>query len=189
MPNLPLLRNLSPALLAALFLFRGGSLMAQNASPSPTPILQSKLPLWTCKLPGGTYEVALRSIISVSSHEYIVDGAARVTEVNIDTAGNSLVRFYYLEPMVPSSPIGFGQSAINKLQDYAKNAAGRTGTEEVWEKVVKNYPTTTHAHTVEYRLDSKDDLDKIFTSVDTAFRQQRDTLLTVAEGGGTPTGQ
>src|ERR1700722_7001859 len=126
-----LLRNL----FIALAVVCGGGLLAQEASPSPTPILQSKLPLWTCKLPGGTYEVALRSIISVSSHEYIVDGAARVTEVNIDTAGNSLVRFYYLEPLVPQSPIGFGQSALNKLQDYTKNAASRTGTEEVWEKV------------------------------------------------------
>jgi hypothetical protein len=178
-----------PLLLLLLTLVSGGGLLAQDASPSPTPILQSRVPLWTCKLPGGTYEVRLSSIVAVSSHEYIVDGAARVTEVNIDTTGNSLVRFYYLEPMTPTSPIGLGQSALNKLQDYAKEAATRTDTEEVWEKVVKNYPTSTHAHTVEYRLDSKDDLDKIFTSVDTALRQQRDTLLTVAEGGGTPTGQ
>jgi len=178
-------------LLVALLVVWGGGLLAQEPSPSPTPLLQSKLPLWTCKLPGGTYEVAVRSIISVSSHEYIVDGAARVTEVNIDTAGNSLVRFYYLEPLVPSSPIGLGQSAINKLQDYAKNGATRTGTEEIWEKVVKNYPTTTHAHTVEYRLETKDDLDKIFTSADTAFRLQKDTLYTVegASGGGPASGE
>ena len=60
--------------------------------------------MWRCELPGGIYEVALRSIISVSSHEYIVDGAARVTEVNVDTNGSMVVRFYLLEPITPTSP-------------------------------------------------------------------------------------
>lgn len=168
-----LLTILSAALLAS------GAAHAQDASPSPTPPLASRLPLWTCSLPGGTYEVAVRSIISVSTHEYIVDGAARVTEVNVDTAGSALVRFYYLEPMTPTSPIGLGQSAINKLQDYAKEAASRTGQDEVWQKVVKSYPTTTHARTIEYRLESKDDVDKLFTSADTAFRLQKDTKFSV----------
>ena len=49
-------------------------------------------------------------------------------------------------------------------------AADRTGQDEVWKKVMKNYPTTTHSHTIEYRVDSQDDLNKIFASAEQAFR-------------------
>jgi len=108
-------------------------------------------------------------------HEYVVDGAARVTEMNVDTTGNALARFYYLEPITPQTPLGIGQSTINKLQELATEASTRTGQEEVWKKVSKTYPGSTHAHTVEFRVESKDELIKIFKSADAAFRQMRDT--------------
>jgi hypothetical protein len=149
---------------------------AQTPTPSPT-IEPSRQPLWKCELPGGTYEVALRAIISVSSHEYIVDGAARVTEVNVDTAGSMAVRFYHMEPMTPTSPIGIGQSAIDKVQQLTKEIASRTGQEEVWQKVVKSYPATTHARTIEYRLETKDQLDKLFASAEKAFRLGQNTTI------------
>jgi len=72
-----------------------------------------------------------------------------------------------------------GQSVINKAQDLATEAAERTGQDEIWKKVVKNYPTTTHSHTIEYRCDSKDDLDKIFTSAELAFRTQMPTSYVI----------
>ena len=166
--------------LPAVFLAAlSGSALSQSPSPSPTPDPTGRVPLWICVTPGGTYEVALRYMVSVSSSEYIVDGVARVNEVNIDTAGNMAVRFYYIEPMTPNSPIGLGQSVINKAQEAAEAAASRTGQDETWKKVVKNYPTTTHSHTIEYRVDSKDDLDKIFVSADQAFRTARATTYVV----------
>jgi hypothetical protein len=151
-----------------------------NASPTPTNVA-TRFPIWRCTLPGGTYEVALRSIISVSTHEYIVDGIARVTEMNIDTAGSLSVRFYYLEPMTPQSPVGIGQSTIDKVQELAQEAAGRVSpdSQPPWEKVVKNYPTTTHAHTIEYRLDTLDQLNTLFKSADQAFRQNLNTQITL----------
>jgi hypothetical protein len=54
-------------------------------------------------------------------------------------------------------------------------AASRAGVDEPWKKVVKNYPTTTHAHTVEYRVDTREQLNKIFESAETAFRQFKPT--------------
>jgi hypothetical protein len=149
---------------------------AQDSQATPTP-MPGGLPVWRCELPGGIYEVALRSIVSVSSHEYIVDGAARVTEVNVDTTGSMTVRFYYLEPITPTSPLGIGQSTINKVQEMGKELMDRTGQGEVWQKVVKNYPTTTHARTIEYRLESQDQLDKLFQSAETAFRLNRNTTF------------
>jgi hypothetical protein len=156
---------------------------AAASSPATSPY-PSRTPMWRCDLPGGTYEVAIRNIISVSTHDYVVDGVARVTEVNIETAGTTEVRFYYLEPITPSSPIGAGQSAIDKVQELATEAASHLnpGEEPPWEKVVKSYPATTHAHTVEYRLDTKEDLESLFNSAEQAFRLNQNTELTL-EGG------
>ena len=53
---------------------------------------------WQADLPGGSYTVALDQITSISKHSYIIDGNISVTEVVIDTSGNALTRFYYLEP-------------------------------------------------------------------------------------------
>ena len=152
---------------------------ATPAEPQATPTPPIKTPEWRCITPGGTYAVALKSMVCVAIQEYIVDGGARVTEVNIDTMGNSLARFYYLEPITPQSPAAVGQSALNKLQELATQASERTGQEETWKKVVKSYPTSTHAHTIEYRVDSADDLQKIFKSADTALRSAVDTEITL----------
>jgi len=158
---------------------------AQNPSSSPaaTPDTTGRVPLWICVTPAGTYEVALRAIVSVSSCEYVVDNVARVNEVNIDTNGNMAVRFYYIEPMTPSSPIGLGQSTINKAQEMLNDAATRVSSDQPWKKVMKNYPTTTHSHTIEYRVDSKDDLDKIFASAELAFRTFKATSYIVPGSG------
>jgi hypothetical protein len=161
-----------------VFISAGAYAQAPRAGASPRPATpgatpppdQGRLALWKCELPGGTYEVALRNIISVSSHDYVVDNVARVTEVNIDTNGSTVVRFYYLEPVKPSAPSGIGQSALDRVQELAKEASGRVGADQIWQKVTKNYPTTTHAHTVEYRLESKDQLTALFTSVERAWR-------------------
>jgi len=168
-----------PRLLAALALL---PLLAagQDATPTPSPS-PTRIPMWRCDLPGGTYEVAIRSILSVSTHEYVVDGAAQVTELNIDTPGNLAVRFYYIEPVVSSSPIGIGQSTMDKVQQLAGEASDRVspGEQPPWEKVVKNYPGSTHAHTVEYRLDSKDQVQTLFNSADQAFRLNQNTEIKV----------
>ena len=115
-------------------------------------------------------------MVSVSSHEYLVDGLARVTEVNIDTNGNALARFYYIEPTAPNSPIGLGQATIDKAQQMLQEGAARTG-QDVWQKVVKNYPTTTHAHTIEYRVTDKATLSALYTSAEGALRLNQNTIF------------
>ena len=165
------------ALLLTLLGFMTHALLAQTPTPTPDPT--GRVPLWICVTPGGTYEVALRSIVSVSNCEYLVDGVARVNEVNIDTNGNMAVRFYFIEPNTPNSPIGLGQSVINKVQETVSMVADQTGQDQIWKKVVKNYPTTTHAHTIEYRVDSKEDLTKIFSSAEQAFRTFKPTTYIV----------
>lgn len=149
------------------------------ATPSPSTTTR-EIPIFRAKLPGGTYEVALRAILAVAIHEYLVDGIARVTEVNIDTSGSLLARFYYLEPAAPTTPLGLAGAAVEQTQRLLKEAAEKTG-QDVWKKVIKNYPTTTHARTVEYRVESLEQLNQIYTSAESAFRLQKDTRISVGE--------
>lgn len=163
-------------LVCALGLLAAAASFAQ--APAATPVIDpARQPHWRCELPGGVYDVALRSIVSVSSHEYIVDAAARVTEVNVDTNGAMTVRFYFLEPLTTTAPLGIGQSALDRIQELTKEATTRTGTDFVWQKVIKNYPATTHARTIEFRLESKDQLARLLASAEKAFRTGVDTAF------------
>ena len=154
------------------------SLLAQTPTAPPTTNASAaNVVLFRAKLPGGTYEVAVRSIVAVTSHEYVVDGVARVTEVNVDTTGSLLARFYFIEPVTPNSG-GIGAATIDKAQELLRQAAEKTG-QDVWKKVVKNYPTTTHARTVEYRVVEKGDLNKIYEAAEEAFRLQKNKSVTL----------
>ncbi|GAT34729.1 hypothetical protein TSACC_23162 [Terrimicrobium sacchariphilum] len=153
-------------------------LCAQTASPSAspsasaTPAMTNRDFLWL-QLPGGDFLIKLSNISTLSTHEYVVDGAARVYEANIGTFGSELARFYYIEPNVPQAPDGIGQSTINFAKAKIDEAMERTETSDVWRKVTKNYPTTTHAHTVEYRLASRDQLNRLFDIVQNAMMSGR----------------
>lgn len=152
-----------------ILLALAGTALAQTGSgsstttTSPTATVNATRNLWTCTLPGGTYQVLVSAILSVSIHEYVVDGAARVTEVNLDTSGQFAVRFYYIESAVAAGPGGIGAATLGKVQGILTEAAERSGT-DAWKKVVKSYPATTHARTIEFRVSSKDALTRIFTS-------------------------
>jgi len=161
----------------------GGS---PNPAPNPAPTPNGQQPviptraIWSCTLPGGTYQVAVSAIQSVSSHEYVVDGAARVTEVNVDTAGQLAVRFYFIESAVTSGPGGLGAATLGKVQNILGDAADRSGT-DAWRKVVKSYPVTTHARTVEFRLGNRDSLNKILASASKSLATGRADTVTVSE--------
>lgn len=134
---------------------------------------------WRAVLPGGTFVVSLNAITSISQHEYMVDGTARVVEVSIDTTGSVQARFYYIEPTAASSqsPANIGQSGVQMIQERLQQTAENAGLDEIWRKVVKNYPNTTHAHTVEYRLASRDELNRLFESAERSWlRRQSDTF-------------
>lgn len=101
----------------------GGRTTPGTATPgTPTPVptppttVNPTRSLWTCTLPGGSYQVLVSAILSVSQHEYVVDGTARVIEVNIDTAGQFAVRFYYIEPAVGAGPAGSGRRRSAKCR-------------------------------------------------------------------------
>ncbi len=139
---------------------------------------------WHAVLPGGQYMVALGRISNIGIHEYVANATARVYEVTIAADGAALARFYYMEPMTDKSPLNVGQIVADRIKGSSDELGKRTGLGDAWQKVVKDYPNTTHAHTIEFRLDYKDDLEKLFSSVQRAWETGRGTRFKIVNSEG-----
>lgn len=129
--------------------------------------------LWQGKFKGGNYIVRCNSIIALSKHEYISDGVARVVEINLTLNSAQIVRFYFLEPYKPdsgSSTLGAGTQALERAKGLFEQAAGRVSPDLTTPKVVKNYPTSTHAHTIEFVLKDEARLNTLYGSLERSFR-------------------
>lgn len=177
-----------PALLLTAFVITA---LAQNPPPqTPPPATtptnqrvndaENKIHFWDCIVPGGNYTIELGKISSVSIHEFNVTGG-RVTEVNVDTAGSVCARFYFMEPMKIGGSLSVSEVVKERVTEVADTVAERTGTDKAWRKVQKDYPIATHAHTVEFRLQFKEDLYSIHGSVKGAWISGRGRTIKVIE--------
>lgn len=126
---------------------------------------------WEVVLDRGRFVARLNTISSVSQHQYLVDGA-RVFEVTVDTTGSQAARFYYLEPMTEGSPLSMAKTALDRAKEVAQGVTARTGTDEVWDQVIKTYPDTTHARTAEYRLQNRAVLTAIYNHIHKVWAQE-----------------
>ena len=120
-----------------------------------------------------TYSGSEAGVQSISTQEYITANF-RVIELNVVTQGIALLRIYYSRPLrlgelqqamgdgISATGISGSSSIIQRplppqMQALADRAAGVseavTGTE-----VMKEYPIATHAHTIEFRIGSRDEL-------------------------------
>jgi hypothetical protein len=165
-------------LLTALGLFAVVSLHAQTA-PGQQPTGQAgqqdevtRDGLWQGQLKGGNYIVRCNSIIALSKHEYVSDSVARVVEVNVTLNSAQIVRFYFLEPVKVegSNMVNAGQQALDRARSAVESAAGRVSPSLTEPKVVKNYPASTHAHTVEFVLKDEARLNSLFGSLERSLR-------------------
>jgi len=156
------------------------SLSAQPALGTPEP--EPNLHFWDVTLPGGEYQVALSRITSVSRHKYLLDGALIVDEVTIDTVGQALARFYFIQPASSeASSTAAGKvldKATERAQEVMDTAANRTGS-DLQDMVVKKYPETTHARTIEYRILSEAQLTTLFESAKKAWETGNGKKLTI----------
>lgn len=150
-----------------------GTLLAQDTGGGGNGEEAGIRGFWEIELKGGRFVAKLSTITSISQHQYIVDGAAKVFEVTVDTSGTQTARFYYIEAVGEGSPLSIGKNAIDRLKSVAEGATSRTGTDEVWTQVVKNYPTTTHARTAEYRVESTAILDIIYKHVHKVWAEEK----------------
>lgn len=136
---------------------------------------------WQASLPGGHYMVALDRISSVSRHRYVLDGAVIVDELTVDSLGQALARFYYIEPITDSVGGAAGNAArrlASRGEQLLEGAARNAGT-DIHEMVVKKFPETTHARTVEYRLLSEAELSALHKSVLAAWEKGRGRKIVI----------
>ena len=113
-------------------------------------------------MPSGTFLIPMDRIVNVSTHQYVVQGAGRVWEMVLADDSSAVTRFYYMEPVSKATNPVSGDDTVKYTEDALKEVAEGTDTEEVWRRVVKEYPHATHAHTVEYRFEDRKTLDKVF---------------------------
>ena len=155
---------------------------AQNA-PAPPPAVGQPAPedaprrFWQATLPGGQYMVALDRITSLSQQTYLLDGAVVVVhEIDVDTVGQALARFYFLEPV--KTPSTTANQILERGREIVEKESERSGT-DVATMVVKKYPDTTHAKCLEYRLERAEDLDALYKSLREAWESGKGRKFTL----------
>ncbi len=162
------MKHAVPLLLAVLLL---------GAPPARS---QTPVPIFTVEHPDGAYAVDVRQITALSMHRYVVDGVIEVDEMNIDTHGTSLVRFYVARRVQPAAPGGIGQGILDQAQEKIDQARERIEPARQLDRVVvKSYPATTHARTVEFRIADKDTLVNLHAAANAAWRRQAGALFKV----------
>lgn len=133
---------------------------------------------WQATLPSGNYMVALDHISSVSMHEYVLDTQLRVTEMVVDTNGRALARFYHVASVAEVASSSTASRLAERGRQLVDQAGERVGT-NVHNLPQKNYPTTSHAGMVEYRILNLNDLKALYTSVQSAWESNRGKTITV----------
>lgn len=178
--------NKATLCLAVISLAAALPIHAQNAPADPPPPQKSEDSpqsnrFWQATLGGGQYMVALDRISAVSRHKYVLDGAVIVDEVTIDALGQALARFYFITPITDAATGSAAGAAASRLADRGgellDQAASTAGT-DIHQMVVKKFPETTHARTIEYRLLSAEELTALHNSIRTAWESGRGRKFT-----------
>lgn len=167
-------------LTALLLLLSTPLLLAQGSTDDKFDDNPDHRRFWQAALPGGEYVVALDRISSISKHQYILDGTLLVTEVTIDTNGNSLTRIYHITPVGDDSTVGTTTKIIERGNELLDQAGQRTGT-NLQDMVHKKYPLTTHSKSIEYRVSELATLDALFSSIDKSWKSGKGRKFTVNE--------
>jgi hypothetical protein len=127
---------------------------------------------WQASLSGGHYMVALDRISAVSRHKYLLDGAVIVDEVTVDALGQALARFYFISPVTDAAPGNAVGEIAKRGRELVEKAADRIGT-DAQNMVIKKYPETSHARTIEFRILSEKELAALYSSVRSAWETGR----------------
>lgn len=124
---------------------------------------------WQAMLAGGEFVVSTDKITSVSRHSYLLDGTLVVDEVTIDTTGQALARFYFITPVGANTTAGGTVDAALEKAKGVVDSAGQRAATDLENMVIKKYPDTTHAKTIEYRIATKQELTNLFNSAREAW--------------------
>lgn len=119
---------------------------------------------WQAQLDAGDYVVALNRIAAIGVHEYLLDGNLVVREMTVDTGGRTTARFYHIQEVTAAMRSNGITSLAQRAGEMLERAGQRTGI-QVHEMAQKNYPTTTHAGMVEFRILDLAELDALYRSL------------------------
>lgn len=133
---------------------------------------------WQASVPGGHYMVAIDRIASISMHQYVLDAQLVVDEMVIDTNGRGLARFYFVTSVAEESGSPTVARTVQKGRELIDRAGQRAGT-DIHDMAQKNYPTTSHAGMIEYRILDKRDLQALYRSVQNAWETGKGRKITV----------
>lgn len=150
------------SLLAAALLLPH-TVSAQNQNNNQPAVVDGWRGYLSIQQKDGHFVVPYTRIVSVTRHEYLVDGGGKVSEVTIDTAGSVIARYYYLETILGDSSLNAGSIIENRIKETENAVNKKTGVDT--RPVIKHYPTTTHAKTVEFNLSNKADLGRIYDHI------------------------
>ena len=163
----------------ASFLVLGQLSHAQDKNKKDNTDVTNKIKrFWEASLPGGDYMVALDRISAISKHSYIVNKTLVVHEVNVQVSGSGFVRFYTFEAVGENSESNLAKNLIERGKNLAEQGGRRAGV-DTNTTVEKEYPVTTHAHTIEYRLFDNGDLNQLYGSLKKAWRDNRGRKFSV----------
>ncbi|MEG0837501.1 MAG: hypothetical protein RSE01_06830 [Akkermansia sp.] len=162
--------------------------LAQNAS-AQTPKVKAvsdnevQSEFWTGTFATGQIIVSIHKIASVSQQRYLLDGQVLVYEVCIDVSGNALTRIYYIEPLTETSNVSAVKTVTSRAKEVFGSAQNRVSSADldIDTTVTKNYPLTTHSHTIEYRLASLAELNAVYKSLSTAIQRGKGRTYTYAK--------
>ncbi len=152
---------------------------AQEATDTTEKAGESAGPsrFWQATLGGGHFMVALDRIASVSRHKYVLDGALIIDEVTVDTVGQALARFYFISPITDETPGNTVSDVAKRGREMVEKAAQRAGA-DVQNMVMKKYPDTSHAKSIEYRILSESELSSLYSSIRSAWETGRGRKFT-----------
>ncbi|MCW1914401.1 hypothetical protein OJ996_12505 [Luteolibacter sp. GHJ8] len=133
---------------------------------------------WSASLQGGDYSVALDKVSSVSIHEYVLNANLIVTEMVIDTDGRALARFYHVRSVAEDTASGAGGRLVERGKDLI-DGAGRRAKVDFHNLPQKDYPTTSHAGMIEFRLMRLNDLKALHKSIQGAWESNTGKKVTI----------
>jgi hypothetical protein len=134
---------------------------------------------WLCKIKGSELMIAVDRIAAISKTQYVLDGGVLVDEVVIETnGGQALNRIYSLRPVTDAMASNPASKIIDRVRDVATERGSRLGT-NLHEMVEKNYPTTSHARTVEFRVVAPEDLDVLYASLKDTWITGKGRVFTI----------
>ena len=131
--------------------------------------------------------MGLPDVVTVSYHEYVVDGQAAMFETTIATRSPVVARFYYRKPLLAKSvaparsPLEEGRRALERAQSLFATGRHLGGVVPDHGLPVKRADDLALAPTVEYRFGRQADVLALYQSALSAWKNDRGGLFRLAE--------